>query len=933
MASSSLHDPKYIGGFYSAKGHDFEVNYVLSQLPHWLSDLPSLKSFRQEGWSDVELFFEPERRWLIQIKDHTVDKSAFKKIVADFITRESSSSGQYEQYIIVGASLADPLNQIQTQLERFRDSNNSYSETELVGTRVEILKTLTTFVNADAANFIIEKVYLESGLAWIKNEDQLRGTVIGQLVDRYKIRQESAKQYFLGAARLVVTERGHLIELASLREALRQKQIEEHLSTLSQFDLINSTFLDHHRVEARQSYFYDGARPTWSDIIHQRDVPRDIATEILLRTKHWDTGKTLIPILAEAGEGKSTLLRRIAKDLADDNKIVLYHKDDASLANTKEIEWIAERAQQCIYVFFDDAPRVQNFSGFITALAEIPAPVVVFAAARPYQWKPISSFVYSANLKVVRVDAEHEYSLTGLTDHEMEILFRQLADSGLIKPLTDEDLRLAIKVYGARTKRKFLILVLELTRGERVQRIIEKEIEHVREMGQDYLDAYRYICLMASVGSYITMPMLKRLFSTDSTILDLVQRLPGLIERIGERISPRHDRIGEIATEIFYEHADEQRGDALCKLISIAFSEGQIDVIESMNYAVSNDSIPSSQIFRVVNHLLDEAYCAKEFDLFRSVFDENLLDVLSYASDPEYLLNLLANKTPLIWEQMIFGARRYIRLKWDSITKVGNLVFSWPNCSNGTNDHPEVDSSPENALRWAEVFELASVERSDYRPFFIVIIQLMYTHLAALHPDRAAEFDFRHGEFLQGNLRFEDAIRLYNSAIENDSNYAKAHAGLAMSLYMTGDYEAALRHYQIARSIDRMSIFQIQEESFGNLLEGLGELEELIEYLKDHTKVYNRENRFLGAFIKKAQRIRGLLKQPAIHDEVDELEKQYTEAAALEEEYSEEEEQKRVAGFDRLLQFAKTLSEDEKNELGRYISRSRPRFGELRRKQ
>jgi hypothetical protein len=71
MKSTSLFDPKYIGGLDGASGYRFEDAYILGQLPSWLS-LPNLEAFQQEGWSDVELFFESGHRWLIQIKNHRI---------------------------------------------------------------------------------------------------------------------------------------------------------------------------------------------------------------------------------------------------------------------------------------------------------------------------------------------------------------------------------------------------------------------------------------------------------------------------------------------------------------------------------------------------------------------------------------------------------------------------------------------------------------------------------------------------------------------------------------------------------------------------------------------------------------------------------------------------------------------------------------------
>jgi tetratricopeptide (TPR) repeat protein len=906
MKPISLLDPKYMGGLDGASGYRFEDGYVLSQLPSWLS-LPGLKAFQQEGWSDVELFFEFDRRWLIQIKDHRIKISELREIIHDFSAREAESSGQYEQYIIASTGLTRPGEQIRRQLERLRTAQ-FYTKPELAGTRMQVVSKLEQFKLGNLADFIIEKVFFDSDIAEVKHEEKLRHTFVGSLGCRYEVLPETAEDLYLRTAHLLTIERGKPIELSLFQEALRQKQLEDQADALTHFYLVTPRFLDRYRCDETRSFFYDGAVPTWSDIINQRDIPREIMNEILSRVKQWDEGKLLVPILAEAGEGKSTLLRRMAVELAAENKIVLYHRRDVLTVDVKEVQRVAEMSGQCVYVFIDDASRVQNFSGFIESLAELPFPIVVNLRS-----------VYSANVELGVTADGREYSLEGLTDHEMELLFRRLADEGLIRPLSDEDLQLAIDFHGKRTKRKLLVLVLEMTRGKRVKEIVRDEIERVRKMGEDIFSAYRYICLMASVHSFFTLPMLGELVSIDNVELDVVGRLPGLVETIGERVYLRHDRIGEIATDLLFSGANDQRGDLLCQLISLAFKEGQLDVVKSMIGAVSR-SIPRSQLFKVIGHLVDEAYCAGEFDLVRTVIGEFQWDLDS----EDIFLDLLAAKTPLIWEQMVFPSQRSpFKMSWGSMQKTWNLPFSWFQCSSAIESEPVARGSPEIGLRWAEVFYIAARHGAKHKTFFTVITQLMYAILSALHQDRAAEIDFYHGEFLRATFRDEDAIRLYHCVLEKDPHYAQAHAGLALSLYLTHDYEGALYHYRTARELDRESVFRVEFEGvFGEMLERLGELEELIEYQKDSFKWTFRVHRRLRADFGNIMRIADL-KVPRTSAEGRWIEER-------ERDYSEEAEQTVIDELDELLELVRTLPKAQQEELGKRLSGSW--FGELREK-
>jgi len=914
----SLLDPKYMGGLIAAGGYHFEDSYVLSQIPSWLS-LPSFQAFQQEGWADVEVFFETGGRWFIAIKDHQVTPAEFRDIVNDFRIREDSDAGQYERYIVASVGLSKPVIKLEQQLKRFRAAT-SYTESELASTRARIVSTITELRLEDLADFIIEKVFFDSDAAQAKDEAMIRNAFTGFLVHQYGINAQSADDLYLRTARLLVVERGAPIESLVFLEALKQKQLEDIAGDLSQFDLVTPAFLNRYQDDNARSLFYDGAVPTWSDIVHRRDIPRDIIDEIISQVKQWDKGRLLVPILAEAGEGKSTLLHRMAAALAADNRVVLYHRREALTADAREVERIAEMAGRCVYVFIDDAARIHNFDGFIKSLAELPNSIVVIAASRPYEWVPLRS-IYSANIELGLTASGREYFMEGLTDHEMELLFRRLADAGLIRSLSDEELKLAIDFHGKTTKRKLLVLVLELTRGKRVVDIVRDEIDRIRKMGDDLFRAYRYICLMASVHSFMTEAMLAQLVSVNNVKLDIVGRLPGLVEAIGEKIYPRHDRIGEIATDIMFDGADEERGDLLCQLISLAFKEGELDAVRSMVRAQMPRSVPCSQALKVMGCLVDEAYCAGELDLTEAALKELPLDF----ERRDISLDLLAAKTPLLWEQVIFPVeRRLIRVNWDGLQSVWSLPFSWPECPHVTEREAVSNVSLKEGLRWAEVYGLAASEGGKYEGFFTLITELMYTLLSVLHPGRA-EIDFKHGEFLMHVLRDEDAATLYNRALEKDPDYAEAHAGLAISLYTTGDYDGALRHYKIARGLDRESVFRVLfGDVFREMLERLGELEELVEYRKDSIKdsfgMMRRLEEAGGHILRIAN-----LRVPETQRERLEWE---AHERLVRRDFSEKEEQRTIAALDEFLNIVKTLPPEQRDELGKRMA---PWFGELRR--
>ena len=594
MQFESLLDPKYMGGLNGSQGYRFETAYVLSRIQSWLSS-SDLESFQQESWSDVELFFASGARRLIQIKDHALRPGELVGILDEFSTREKAF--RYEQFIIASAGLAPSVERLDRQLKRYRNLE-AHDEVERADVANTIRETLNKLNLGDYHRLVLEKLFFDSNVASLKDSEFCRNAFLGALVSSYRISIDSAEKIFLRTAEDINRRHGELIKLSMFREELVQTQLEDQEILLSTFRLISKRFLESLQKDSQVTFFYTGAAPTWSDIVNKLDVPRDIATRLALLIKGWKAGKLFVPIVAEAGEGKSTLLRRLAAGLATENKPVLYHDASTNSADFKEVQRIASIAQQCIYVFFDEASKIQNLKGFLQSIAELSITVVIVAAARPYEMAAVRA-AHAVNLEVA-FDNEREYSIEGLSDREIELLVHQLLKAKLLCLPTGVGESVAAEAIKQKTDRKFLVLAIELTKGAKVRDIVRDEIERIRQKGDRLLSVYRYVCLMASVDSFITVSMIEELVRTKNVKLDVASELPSLVMIQGERLYPRHNRIGEIATDIFFEDQDDELSATLCKVISVAFTRGELDVVRSARRI--SHSVPKSQIIKVVNH-------------------------------------------------------------------------------------------------------------------------------------------------------------------------------------------------------------------------------------------------------------------------------------------------------------------------------------------
>jgi tetratricopeptide (TPR) repeat protein len=221
MEPDSLQDKKHISGLYGARGYEFERAYILSQLPDWLSS-GGLDFFQQELWSDLELFFESGSRWLIQIKNHTLELAEFRDVLTDFQRRHRQSNGQYEKYIIVSTAIAKSVQEIWNMLERWRAVNH-LDEAELVSTKAGFISKLREHNFSDLTDFLFEnaeKIQIDGAAGWVKDENLIRRMFISKLVTSYSISHPNAENFYLSIAEQLVTERGQRVELSPLRNDL-----------------------------------------------------------------------------------------------------------------------------------------------------------------------------------------------------------------------------------------------------------------------------------------------------------------------------------------------------------------------------------------------------------------------------------------------------------------------------------------------------------------------------------------------------------------------------------------------------------------------------------------------------------------------------------------------------------------------------------------
>jgi tetratricopeptide (TPR) repeat protein len=252
--------------------------------------------------------------------------------------------------------------------------------------------------------------------------------------------------------------------------------------------------------------FYRGVIGDWTPIINNLDCPRDIADDILIDVVL--SGKEsrpadLIVIKAEAGAGKSVLLRRLAwRTTIEHHKIALWARSGAGLDPTT-LETIAPALKERLFVFVDDL--LQNASAVAAVLRRaraINAPITVIGTARSNQWN-----LYGYSLAPF-VDDEGEYELSRLSHNEIRRLLSLLEthDSlGVLKGVPsskrfDEVIRVADS--------QLLVFLHEATSGLPLQEIIKNEYEQI--VPDQAQSLYLSICLLNRTGTPVRAGLIAR---------------------------------------------------------------------------------------------------------------------------------------------------------------------------------------------------------------------------------------------------------------------------------------------------------------------------------------------------------------------------------------------------------------------------------------
>jgi hypothetical protein len=348
-------------------------------------------------------------------------------------------------------------------------------------------------------------------------------------------------------------------QIAALTSGAFQSQA--HL--LSQFDWVQSAPPSGNgRPTPLRTQFFLGAEPTWEDIRNRVDAERE-QSERLLEVLNCDLDGVNVFILSgHAGSGKSTIMKRVAVELARAGRSVYFAKSPSAIDVDIVITFIGSLSGRRVLFFLDDAAH--HIDSLVELRRRLPpeSNVTLLIADRPH--------VLDQRLGDIR--PQELFEMPNLTGADCGRILDKLDAFGFLGALQGRTRGEQLREFLGRSKKQLLVAMKEATSGRGFDVIIANEYYSLAD------DATRRTYLIACLCYMHGAPVRRRhlmasIEGTDVEKVSIIVR--GLKEVLvpwkdsAEYLCPRH-RV--IARQVVREAApmDAKRDAALTHLALVA---------------------------------------------------------------------------------------------------------------------------------------------------------------------------------------------------------------------------------------------------------------------------------------------------------------------------------------------------------------------------
>lgn len=253
------------------------------------------------------------------------------------------------------------------------------------------------------------------------------------------------------------------------------------------------------RLPPARKDFLLGSRPEWNAVFSNLDAHRDCADDLrkkILDLLSSDVASSIL-VSGSAGSGKSTIMMRVAADLAASGIQVLFLDQSQGIAPHLVAHGL-EAASPRFVVFIDDAATyLPLVSAFVEANRVAPRKMVIVVGERSNRrgrvLQRLSGLPASCAL----------FELPNLSDRDIEALLDKLNEFNLLGKLTGKTREEQRYEFAFRAEKQILVAMREATKGEDFNVIILNEFDSI-ELDEAKI-AYLAIGLGTSFGAQLSI--------------------------------------------------------------------------------------------------------------------------------------------------------------------------------------------------------------------------------------------------------------------------------------------------------------------------------------------------------------------------------------------------------------------------------------------
>ena len=279
-----------------------------------------------------------------------------------------------------------------------------------------------------------------------------------------------------------------------------------------------------------------GSSPTWNDIYQNFDAPRKITKDIFEFIEKSIVEEPnqvkIISLLGSAGSGKSTILKRLALQLAQNGRSVFFSYSEY-IPEYKSIVKTLNSLNDKVILILDNADlMLTQLQGIVSELHACTKPPIIIISTRTNAFDRITG-------KIEPIIEIKEFKTTNLDKDEIIALLKILEDNNLLGHLKGLTQFERIKEFENRAKKQILIAMREATKGENFDVIIHSEYQEIVPKEVRFLVA----CIALTTEAGFTVSKQDFVGFSDLTPAETLYYLERNLHDVVIKAGPKEDRL------------------------------------------------------------------------------------------------------------------------------------------------------------------------------------------------------------------------------------------------------------------------------------------------------------------------------------------------------------------------------------------------------